>query len=131
MKTVESDYLVLIDTEKFFIYVDSEDLAHRESGIIKDAYHRDWFFVYEGSEYFIPPAVFITNGSIKFINGRHRTLLLAKYLKKFPVLITHIDKRDIEKNLRALNEIALRPLEEHSVFTDMPKLRFGDFPIGY
>ena len=66
-------------------------LKCRNAVIVEDAYHKDWFYEYEGETYFTPPAAYIDNGNILFINGRHRSILLAGHLSEFPFLIGSID----------------------------------------
>jgi len=133
MKTADWDRLILVDARKLFAYIDLEDLKCRESDVIEDLYHRDWFFEYENAEYFTPPAVYIEKGVVRFINGRHRTLLLARYLEIFPLLIGSLDLDNLcgtatAKSIEVLREITVNQLAEHSIFGNFPKLEFGDFP---
>ena len=133
MRTAESDRLILVDVKKLLAHADPADLKCRDSEVIEDLYHPDWFFEYNGEEYFSPPAVYIEDGVVKFINGRHRTLLLSQYLEAFPLLIGNLDldcdgETATSKSIEVLNEITVDQLTEDSVFKNLPELKFGDFP---
>lgn len=133
MKTAIGDRLILANAKKLFDYADPADLECRDSREVQDLYHPDWFFDYHGSKYFTPPAVYIERGSIKFINGRHRALLLARHLEAFPLLIGNLDLdrcggTATELSIQVLNEITVRQFAEHTIFKDLPELKFGDFP---
>jgi len=133
MKTNKSDRLILVDGKKLLAHVDPEYLKFRDSVDIKDLYHPGWFAKHKGEEYFIPPAAYIEQGVIKFINGRHRTLLLSRHLDEFPLLIGNLDL-DINgesvttKSIEVLKEITVDQIAEHSVFKNLPELKCGDFP---
>jgi hypothetical protein len=132
MKTVQSDRLILIDGNKLLAHADPVDLGCRNSDVIEDLYHQACFFKYNGAEYFTPPAAYIEQGGIKFINGRHRTLLLSRHLKSFPLLIGNLDMDHCggtatAKSIEVLNEITMNQFTEHSVFNNLPELKFGDF----
>lgn len=132
MKTNESDRLILVDGKKLLAHADLEDLEDRDSDVIEDLYHPDWFFEDNGEEYFTPPAAYIEQGVIKFINGRHRTLLLSRYFEAFPLLIGNLDMDHCwgtatEKSIEVLNDITVNQFTEHSIFSDLPDLQSGDF----
>jgi hypothetical protein len=82
--------------EQFVKIVDKNDLACRNSKEIKPFYCSKWFHVVSGENKFIPPAIYIDNGVVKFINGRHRTLLLAKYLSVIPIAVSNISFSNLE-----------------------------------
>lgn len=131
MKTTEFDRLILVSRDKLMDYVNQEDLCCRESRIIEDAYHKDWFYQFNGFTYFTPPAASIRDGTIYFINGRHRTILLTMHLSQFPFLIGNIDLDHFggtpkTSSLKAFESIRLGDLEEHSAFI-LPDLKFGPF----
>jgi hypothetical protein len=133
MKTADSDRLILTDSKKILKHVDLANLECRDSKIVKDLYHPDWFFEFNGEEYFTPPAVYIENGIIKFINGRHRTVLLSRHLDTFPLLIGNLDMDHFggtatEKSTEILNKIMVDSFVEHSIFMNLPELESGDFP---
>ena len=130
-KNIKSDRLILVNAKKLFDYIDKSDLSCRESENIQDLYHRDWFFEKNGEGYFTPPTVFIDYGVIKFINGRHRVILLSRHLDAFPLLIGNLDHvcgKTTERSLSVLQEITMRKLEEHSIFNNLPDLEYGNFP---
>lgn len=62
MKTTVDDRLIIADAKKLLSYADPADLESRDLKKIKDLYHPDWFFDYNGSEYIEPPAVYIERG---------------------------------------------------------------------
>lgn len=132
MKTVESDMLIIADSNKLLQYADSKDLQCRNSEIIEDLYHADWFFEYKNGNYFEAPAIYITEGVIKFINGRHRTILLSRHINVFPVLVGNLDM-DINggtastKSLYVLKNITVNKFSEHTTFKNLPDLKFGSF----
>lgn len=132
MKTAAFDRLIIVDAKKLLHYTDQDDLNCRNSVVIKDLYHQDWFFEYNNEDYFIPPAVYITKGVIKFINGRHRSIMLSRHIENFPLLIGNIDN-DIcggvasSKSIDVLVDISVKQLTEHSIICNLPELDFGDF----
>ena len=131
MKTADTDRLFIVCSIKLMKNVDQADLDCRNTKNVEDLYHKNWFYDYNGSEYFIPPAAYIQNGRILFINGRHRAILLARHIKSFPFLIGNLDlvnfgSRENDNSIRVLNNIKVKDMEEHSTF-DFPELEFGDF----
>jgi len=132
MKTAESDRLILANAKKLLLYSDPEDLKCRNSEVIKDLYHPDWFFEINGKEYFDPPAAYIEKGVIKFINGRHRSVLLSRHIEEFPLLIGNLDMDHCggtatSMSVEVLIKITANQFSEHSVFNNLPELEFGDF----
>ncbi len=131
LKTSPSDRLILVSSEKLMDYADEADLNCRNSQAIVDLYHKDWFYDYNDEPYFSPPAIYIKNGSILFINGRHRAILLSRHLEKFPVLIGSLDMdhcggSPTVNSIRALASIQAGEILEHTNF-QLPELDFGDF----
>lgn len=131
IKTKSSDRLILVDSAKLMEYVVSKDMKCRNTDIVEDAYHRDWFYEYEGEVYFTPPSAYIENGRILFIDGRHRSILLARYLKKFPFLIGNIDMNHIgmkpkKRSLEVMKAIKIDDFAEYEIFS-LPELEFGNF----
>lgn len=131
IKTVETDRLILVHSEKLLQHINNDDLRCRDSAMVEDAYHKDWFFKYRGFTYFTPPAASIRDGEIFFINGRHRTILLARHLDQFPFLIGKIDfdhfgGKPKASSLKIFKSIKANDFEEHSIFS-LPDLKFGNF----
>lgn len=124
IKTVSTDKLILADTVKLITHIDKEDINYREANIVEDKYHRNWFFKSKGETYFTPPAAYIENGRIIFINGRHRCILLMCHLMNFPFLIGSIDST--HKSLEVINNICVTDLEENAIFS-LPELEFCEF----
>ncbi|WP_119969753.1 hypothetical protein [Shewanella japonica] len=77
------DEYFLLNRDAFYEHVDREDFECRKSTIIEATYHENWF---EIDNAFLPPILFIKDGKVKFINGRHRTALLFSYLTEIPVI---------------------------------------------
>jgi hypothetical protein len=127
-----SDRLILVNAIELFNHADPVDLKCRNSGVIQDSYHADWFFEFNGRNYFEPPPVNIEDGIIKFIDDRHRSILLSRHLDAVPLLIGNLDKDHrggtaTEKSIEALSKITVKQFPEHSVFNNMPELGFSDF----
>lgn len=131
MKTAATDRLIVARSDALLKYTDRDDLRCREAEDILDAYHADWFHEFDGDKYFTPPAGYISDGTIRFINGRHRTLVLARHLKQFPFLVGNLDLDHVgmmpsEKSRRVLDAITVSGIAEHSAVC-LPDLGYGDF----
>lgn len=75
-----------VTIEVFRQYFDQEDFLCRESVRINPLYLDDWFYTpTDGIRRFLLPTVQIINGKTQFINGRHRTAVLQKYLENLPI----------------------------------------------
>ncbi len=127
MKTTNTDRLFLVSSERLMQYVNEDDFKCRDSYIVEDAYHKDWFFEFNGYTYFTPPTASIQNGEIFFINGRHRAILLARHLDQFPFLIGNIDQDHFggepkASSLEVMDSIKAVDFEEHSTFI-LPDLK--------
>jgi hypothetical protein len=135
LKTAGSDRVILVSSKKLMKYVDEADLECRNSKVIEDLYHKDWFFSYNDEPYFTPPAIYIDDGKILFINGRHRAILFARHLEEFPVLVGNLDMDHCggtakESSLGVLEKIKVGEIEEHDNF-NLPELKFGNFAPAY
>lgn len=91
-----------------------------------------WLTQYaDGSYQFHAPEFYLTKGIVKFINGRHRTLLLGKHLKNIPMALTNMDgfppfaTGPRPESLEALAKISVQKL------TGNEMLEFPDLPIQY
>ena len=62
LKNKDTDRLIIVNSEQLMKYIYSGDLEWRESDIVLDLYHRDWFYQYNGFTYFKPP-VAVTQGT--------------------------------------------------------------------
>ncbi|MEW8352660.1 MAG: hypothetical protein AB2665_02575 [Candidatus Thiodiazotropha sp.] len=132
LKTVNSDRVILVSSKKLMEHADKADLECRNSIVIEDLYHKDWFFNYNDESYFTPPAIYINDGKILFVNGRHRAILFARHLEEFPILVSNLDMDHSggcakESSLAMLEKIKSGEIHEHSYF-NLPELEFGDFP---
>jgi len=126
------DQFYLIRTVSLMDVLDHEDLARRKSESIEDAYHLYWFSRRDdGVLAFHAPEFYLENGIVNFINGRHRTLLLCRYLTEFPMALTEMDGYPIcspspsESSVKVLSEISIRRLSGQEIFC------FPDLPTGY
>ena len=118
------DVLHLIRADLFFSIVDTSDLAQRQSLDINDAYHKYWFrLAANGDLAFEVPVFYLRSGIAKFINGRHRALLLHRHLAAFPMAVADVDKS--AESSFALRKISIRELHGGERF------RFPDLPIRY
>jgi hypothetical protein len=131
LKTANYDRVVLVSSQKLMEHTDRDDLACRKSEVIENLYHKDWFFDYNDEPYFTPPAIYIQDGKIFFINGRHRAILFSRHLDKFPALVGNLDMDHCggsakESSLKTLASIKAGEIEEHANF-NLPELGFGAF----
>ena len=130
MKTADTDRLIIVHGSKLLAL--PSDIDCRKSKTILDAYHKDWFYEYEGATYFIPPAAYIQDGEVFYISGRHRTILLERHLSEFPLLIGNLDfdnsyGEPTSRSIDAFESIRVSDFIEHSLFT-LPDLERGAFP---
>jgi hypothetical protein len=98
--------------------VDAKDFACRESAIVQDYYLADWFYCENGQRFFNLPAFYLKKGCAFFINGRHRTVVLARYLELLPMALTQIDN----ESEGLLERLVERPLADGDpiVLPDLP-----------
>ncbi len=112
--------------------IDQSDLAQRNSQDIKNVYHKHWLSDCQDGRYvFDAPQFYLTKGVARFINGRHRTLLLIKHLTEIPMALTGMDGYPIwathphQLSINSLNQMSVRKLTGQEIFT------FPDLPIEY
>jgi len=120
--------------------VDQSDLATRNSLEIENAYHEHWFSLRpDGSYLFHAPEFYLNKGVAKFINGRHRTLLLSQHLANIPMALTNMDGYPIhaahphQSSTDILTKISVCKLtgKETFCFPDLPLRYLGyDHNIG-
>ncbi len=111
-----------INWDKFFPHIDHEDLALRDSRTVLDYYLSSWFYEPEEDVHlFKPPAFTLRLRYARFINGRHRTILLSKHMKHIPMALTQINP-DHEW---ILDEVSVRSLSESEVF-EIPDFEIKD-----
>src|SRR3954462_8214036 len=89
--TVASDRPYLVRRDSFMKIVDPWDFACRESAVVRDAFLHDWFRRDGDYLAFNPPAFYLKDGIARFINGRHRTVLLFRYMQVVPMALTRMD----------------------------------------
>jgi hypothetical protein len=89
IKTASLDLIVWVRKAVFMDNVDVNDLACRESKIIHDWYHPEWFSQdnNDSKPCFTPPAFEFRNGKLQGINGRHRAILLYRHMDIIPMLL--------------------------------------------
>jgi hypothetical protein len=112
--------------------VDQSDLARRNSQHIENAYHENWLTLcQDGSYLFHAPQFYLTKGVARFINGRHRTLLLSQHLTEMPMAITNMDGHPIyadqphQSSVDSLARMFVRKLTGNETFA------FPFLPIRY
>lgn len=125
------DDLYLINSVLFMKIVCPEDLALRDSLEIKDSFHVHWFQQKNNELYFHAPEFYLTKGIARFINGRHRTLLLAKHLREFPMALTNMDGFPVFADYPSLE--SCEALEKFSInkLNGSESFSFPDLPIEY
>ncbi len=90
--TAPTDVAAWVARDVFMANVDTDDLACRDSENVLDWYHPGWFWYDDnGDQYFKPPAFEFRNGHLLGINGRHRVVLLCRYLEVIPMLLVRSD----------------------------------------
>ena len=126
------DEFYLIKVKEFMGIVDELDLAQRESEEVVDAYHEHWLSECDDGIYaFHAPEFCLTNGMTEFINGRHRTVLLARHLNEIPMALTNMDgypiyeSQPLTSSIEVLKKISKRKLSGEEIF------EFPDLPIKY
>ena len=126
------DQYYLINATEFMRIVDQQDLAQRKSDEIINSYHEYWLSKSNNGIYlFHPPEFYLTKGLARFINGRHRMLVLHKYLTEIPMALTNMDGCPVfadkphQMSVEVLNSISVTKLNGNEVFN------FPDLPIKY
>jgi hypothetical protein len=126
------DQLHLVKTELFMRVVDQVDLATRDSQQIENAFHEHWLSpLPDGSYLFRAPEFYLRDGVARFINGRHRTLVLAQSMSEIPMALTNMDLypvhsvRPRQSSVDTLKRISVRQLSPGEV------LAFPDLQIRY
>jgi hypothetical protein len=114
-----SDKYYLIRWSEFLKVVDHNDLACRNSKEIEFCFHEAWFYTDNDHMKFIAPAFLLNDGVARFINGRHRAVLLSKYLDLIPMALTSNDS----ESLHLLDNIVEREISRFEWF------EFPDLPI--
>lgn len=119
--TAEGDRPYWIRRDAFQRCVDHENLACRDSTTVENFYLSNWFHENGGLIYFSVPAFYLEQGRAYFINGRHRTVLLSRYLALLPMALTQVDTR----SAATLEQIAERAIALDESF-DLPDLPVRD-----
>jgi len=126
------DAFYLINVEQFMRIVDPWDLAQRVSEKIEKAYHEHWFSEStDGGHLFHAPEFYLRAGVARFINGRHRTLVLSQYLNEIPMALTNMDgypvfaAHPLQSSVKVLEQISIRTLTGEEIF------EFPNLPLKY
>lgn len=65
------------------------DLHMRASAVVEDFYSAECFAVWpDGLRRFTPAAFYLQNDTVLFIGGRHRTVVLSRYMDLLPMTLT-------------------------------------------
>ncbi len=122
------DVFYLIKVEQFMRVVDRWDLEQRESKQIENAYHEHWLSkCADGTYLFHAPRFCLREGIARFINGRHRTLVLMQHLKEIPMALTNMDgcpvyaPHPLKISVQVLKQISTKRLTGDEVF-EFPNL---------
>jgi len=123
----------LIDIQTFMEIVDDHDLLQRDSVEIIEAYHEHWFksITDDGIHVFYPPVFYLQKGVAKFINGRHRTILLQRNMTSVPMALADMDgvpifaRKPDSRSEETLKRIRVKSLDGYEIFD------FPDLPIKY
>ena len=126
------DELHLISVRDFLAVVDNGDLSQRKNKVVKSVYHVHWFERAEdGVLLFHAPEFYLTEGVAKFINGRHRTIMLSRHLEAMPMALTNMDGYPIfasqpsQLSQNCLARISIRRVMDGEEFD------FPDVPVKY
>ena len=116
--TAATDLPAWVTRNTFMENVDQKDLACREAREVLDWYHPEWFcHDTNGDLLFTPPAFIFSRGQLRAINGRHRAVLLFRYLEVIPMLLVKHDEWPKEK----VKEIVNREITEDETI-ELPDL---------
>jgi hypothetical protein len=108
-KTMRGDIAAWVSRDIFMANVDQKDLSCRDSQVVFDWYHPNWFHRNaDGILCFTPPAFEFRGGYLRGINGRHRAILLFRHIDAIPMLLVCTNWWPKGK----LAEIALKQIEE-------------------
>jgi hypothetical protein len=84
--TLSTDRPFWIRRADFLGHVHMQNYMCREvQWVYPYAYLKDWFRDNEGVRFFSLPSVWLNDGRITFINGRHRTAVLSEHLEMLPM----------------------------------------------
>lgn len=131
IKSAAKDRLILADSREVLAYAEDGDLECRRSQHVENKYHKDWFYHNDKGTCFSPPAVYLEKGVIKFLNGRHRFVLLSRHLDNFPMLVGHLDFDHLSgvpsnQSTMVLDKIRVSKLQVYSSY-ELPDLEYGNF----
>jgi hypothetical protein len=86
--TAATDRPFWIRRADFLGHVHMQNYMCREVQWVANAYLKDWFRDDQGMRFFSLPSVWLKEGRITFINGRHRTAVLSEHLEILPMAAT-------------------------------------------
>jgi hypothetical protein len=112
------DSSYFIPKDKFLILFDQSDFTNRKCQNVRSEYRSDWFVKNDYNENcFILPVVAFINNRTQFINGRHRTAVLLKYMDLIPLTLAY----PFSMTKHHLNQITTKPIKKND-FIDLPDL---------
>src|SRR4051794_7759286 len=81
--TVLSDQPYWVSLDSFFKHFDQYDFQNRNCIDVSPVYLQDWFQASsDGTLSFILPVIQFVSGRTQFVNGRHRTAVLALSMRE-------------------------------------------------
>ena len=114
-----------VRTQTFLEYVDKKDFyGGLQANEIEPFYIDEWFDRRDPKNvFFVLPTFYLQDGSVFFINGRHRTALLARFLGLLPLALTtpDIDGRpNSGVQLHAMSQVAFTSFMVRPIVMDEP-----------
>jgi hypothetical protein len=117
-KDQDRDVPYWVSRQTFLSLLDQDDFEFRDCLDVLPRYRSNWFFRHEaGKLFFILPVVQCVNGRTQFINGRHRTAVLLRYLERVPLALM----TPFRMNEEGLKQITGHPLNLSEPL-DLPNL---------
>lgn len=115
---LDTDCPYWISREEFFRGFDQADFQCRNVQDVTSAYLDDWFLTSGSKKYFYLPTVQLVASGTQFISGRHRTVVLLRYLEEIPVAFETRFGKSVPSH------IAMRKLDlsQSIVLPDLPFL---------
>lgn len=124
--------VVLNLVQDALLHVVDNKLAFRDGHQVEDWYRAAWFTKRAAPVWELtPPAAYFQNGRLHFFNGRHRLILLSRYLDTFPLVIGIVRSPDhaywCSANQDSLARLSTQEMSAGDTFA-LPSLPVRDKP---